>query len=243
MGKKFFLVLDDVWNENHDIWYYFQAPLKHGAPQSKILITTRNQKVAQVMCCTFTYSLKPLEDGDCWNLFVKHALNNQHHNADPNLIQISREIVKRCGGFPLSIKTLGSLLHKKLSFQYWEKILRSDIWELSENDSNIIPSLRLSYHYLPSNRKCCFVYCSIFPKGYYIDKNVLIQLWMANSLIDPTQKSMSLKEAEYEMFKDLESRSFFEPSIKGDDYFIMHDHVNDLAKSVTQEFLVRLEVD
>ncbi|KAI9115194.1 hypothetical protein K1719_013513 [Acacia pycnantha] len=243
MGKKFFLVLDDVWNENCKIWEVFQAPLKLAAPQSKILVTTRNQKVAKVMCCTFTHSLKPLEDGDCWNLFAKHAFNNQHHNADPDLIQIGRKIVNKCGGLPLAVKTLGSLLHKKPSFQYWDKILKSDFWELSENDSHIIPSLRLSYHYLPSNLKRCFAYCSIFPKDYDINKNVLIQLWMADGLICSTQKSISLEEAGNEIFNDLELRSFFEPSRKGDDYIIMHDLVNDLAKSVTQEFLVQLEVD
>ena len=74
-------------------------------------------------------------------------------------------------------------------------------------------------------------------------RSVQIQLWMTDGLIDPTEKSMSLEEAGYEMLKDLESRSFFEPSRKGDDYFIIHDLVNDLAKSVTPKFLVRLEVD
>ncbi|KAI9115289.1 hypothetical protein K1719_013608 [Acacia pycnantha] len=62
-------------------------------------------------------------------------------------------------------------------------------------------------------------------------------------LIYPTHKSLSLEEAGNEIFNDLESRSFFEPSRNGDDYFIMHDLVNNLAKSVTQEFLVQLEVD
>ncbi|KAI9115388.1 hypothetical protein K1719_013707 [Acacia pycnantha] len=32
MGKKFFLVLDDISNENCEIWEVFQAPLKHVAP-------------------------------------------------------------------------------------------------------------------------------------------------------------------------------------------------------------------
>ncbi|KAK4285347.1 hypothetical protein QN277_002055 [Acacia crassicarpa] len=243
MGKKFFLVLDDVWNENCKFWEDFRAPLKYAAPLSKILVTTRHRKVAQVICCTFIHSLKPLEGDDCWNLFAKHAFNNQHHATDPDLEEIGRKIVNRCGGLPLAIKTLGSLLHRKPSLQDWDKILKSVLWELSENDSHIIPSLRLSYHYLPSNLKRCFVYCSIFPKDYNIDKNVLIQLWMADGLIYPTQKNMSLEQAGNEVFNDLESRSFFEPSRNGDDYFIMHDLVNDLAKSVTQEFSVQLEVD
>ncbi|XP_028782692.1 putative disease resistance RPP13-like protein 1 [Neltuma alba] len=241
MGKKFFLVLDDVWNENCQIWEVFTAPLKNVVPQSKILVTTRNGRVAEVMCCASTYHLKPLEDRDCWDLFAKHAFNNQHYGADQDLIQIGREIVNKCGGLPLAIKTLGSLLHRKLSLQYWDKILKSEIWQLPESDSNTIPSLRLSYHYLPSNLKRCFAYCSIFPKDYDIDKNVLIQLWMADGLIYPTQRNMSLEEMGDEIFKDLESRSFFEPSKRGGNYFIMHDLLNDLAKSMAGEFFVWLD--
>ncbi|XP_028783809.1 putative disease resistance RPP13-like protein 1 [Neltuma alba] len=241
MGKKFLLVLDDVWNENREIWEDFQALLRQVAPQSKILVTTRNRKVAEVMCCTFTHPLMPLQEGDSWKLFAKHAFGNQHDNEDQNLEEIGRKIVNKCGGLPLAIKTLGSLLHRKLSSQYWDKILESEIWQLSENDSNTIPSLRLSYHYLPSNLKRCFAYCSIFPKDYDIDKNVLIQLWMADGLIYPTQRSTSLEETGDEIFKDLESRSFFEPSKIGGDYFIMHDLLNDLAKSIAGEFFVSLD--
>ncbi|XP_028782626.1 putative disease resistance RPP13-like protein 1 [Neltuma alba] len=240
-GKTLFLVLDDVWNENCQIWEVFTAPLRQVAPQSKILITTRNKIVAEVMCCAFTYPLKPLQDGDCCNLFVKHAFNNQPDAVGPDLVRIGKEIIKKCGGLPLAIKTLGSLLHIKLSFQHWNKILKSEFWALSEDHSNIVPSLRLSYHYLPSNLKRCFAYCSIFPKDYDIDKNVLIQLWMADGLIYPTQRSTSLEETGDEIFNDLESRSFFEPSKKGGDYFIMHDLLNDLAKSVAGEFFVSLD--
>ncbi|XP_028782600.1 putative disease resistance RPP13-like protein 1 [Neltuma alba] len=240
--KKFLLVLDDVWNEDSRIWEVFQAPLRQvAAPQSKILITTRNRKVAEVMCCTYSYPLKPLQEEDSWKLFAKHAFDNQHDDGDPNLKPIGRKIVNKCGGLPLAIKTLGSLLHRKLSSQYWGKILESEIWQLSENDSNTIPSLRLSYHYLPSNLKRCFAYCSIFPKDYDIDKNVLIQLWMADGLIYPTQRSMSFEETGDEIFKDLESRSFFEPSKRGGDYFVMHDLLNDLAKSMAGEFFVWLD--
>ncbi|XP_028783804.1 putative disease resistance RPP13-like protein 1 [Neltuma alba] len=239
MGKKFFLVLDDVWNCQS--WEVFTAPLRQVAPQSKILITTRDKTVAEVMFCAFTYPLKPLQDGDCWNLFVKHAFNNQPDVVDLDLVRIGKDIIKKCGGLPLAVKTLGSLLRIKLSFERWNKILKSELWALPEDHNNIIPSLRLSYHYLPSNLKRCFAYCSIFPKDYDIDRNVLIQLWMADGLIYPTQTSTNLEEMGDEIFKDLESRSFFEPSKTGGDYFIMHDLLNDLAKSVAGEFFVLLD--
>ncbi|XP_054817048.1 putative disease resistance RPP13-like protein 1 [Prosopis cineraria] len=209
MGENFFLILDDVWNENHQIWEVFQAPFNHVSLGSKIIVTTRSKRVAEVMHSTNVYDLKPLRHDDCWNLFAKYAFNDQHHVADQNLVEIGEDIVKKCGGLPLAIKSMGCLLRTE-SPRDWEKILKSDIWNLSEDDSNIIPSLRLSYHYLPSKQKRCFAYCSIFPKDYNIDRNVLIQLWMANGLLHASnQIRENLEEVGNEIFNALESRSFW----------------------------------
>uniref|UniRef100_A0A2P2NH97 NB-ARC domain-containing protein n=1 Tax=Rhizophora mucronata TaxID=61149 RepID=A0A2P2NH97_RHIMU len=44
--KKFFLVLDDVWNKDYIEWKDLQKPLMFGKKGSKILVTSRNQDVA-----------------------------------------------------------------------------------------------------------------------------------------------------------------------------------------------------
>jgi len=36
-GRKFLLIMDDVWNEDRDQWKSLQTPLKYGAKGSKIL--------------------------------------------------------------------------------------------------------------------------------------------------------------------------------------------------------------
>ncbi|XP_054790980.1 putative disease resistance RPP13-like protein 1 [Prosopis cineraria] len=235
--KKFFVVLDDVWNKNHAIWEAFRTPFNYGAPGSKFLITAREQGVAKVMRCTDIHFLEPLQNEYPWKLFAKHASSDQY--VDPGLESIGRRIINKRGGSPLAIKTLGSLLGTKLAPQYWDAILKSDIWSLSEDESNIIPSLRLSYHYLPSNLKRCFAFCSLFPKDHLIEKDVLIQLWMAEGLLHSPHTSKSFEEVGNEIFNDLESRL----SKKNGNCFVMHDLLNDLAKSVMGKFSVQLEID
>ncbi|XP_052297268.1 putative disease resistance protein RGA4 [Citrus sinensis] len=48
-GKKFLLVLDDVWNEDYSKWEPFYNCLKSGFHGSKILITTHKETVARIM--------------------------------------------------------------------------------------------------------------------------------------------------------------------------------------------------
>nr|CAD1828930.1 unnamed protein product [Ananas comosus var. bracteatus] len=47
--KRFLLVLDDVWNEDQERWEKLKVLFKDGKQGSKILVTTRSEKVAEIM--------------------------------------------------------------------------------------------------------------------------------------------------------------------------------------------------
>ena len=150
--------------------------------------------------------------------------------------------MKKCNGLPLAAKTLGGLLRLKLDPKEWVKILESNIWNFSDCESNILPALRLSYHFLPSHLKPCFAYCSIFPKNFKFKKEQLVLLWMAEDfLLHP--KGENLEEVGVEYFNDLASRSFFQRSSGRNQYYIMHDLLNDLALFVSGEFCFRMEAE
>ncbi|RVW81031.1 putative disease resistance RPP13-like protein 1 [Vitis vinifera] len=109
-GKKFFLVLDDVWNENYNNWDRLQTPFTVGLPGSKIIVTTRSDKVASVMRSVRIHHLGQLSFDDCWSLFAKHAFENGDSSLHPELQEIGKEIVKKCEGLPLAAKTSGCLI-------------------------------------------------------------------------------------------------------------------------------------
>ncbi|WVZ01692.1 hypothetical protein V8G54_022498 [Vigna mungo] len=241
MGKKFLLVLDDVWNERPSKWEAVQKPLVFGGQGSRILVTTRSEKVAVTMRSEKRL-LQVLKRDYCWELFAKHAFQNANPQPDSDFIEIGKKIVEKCNGLPLALKTMGSLLYNKSSLSEWESIMKSEIWDFSENESDILPALRLSYFHLPSHLKKCFAFCALFPKGYWFDKEWLIQLWMAQNFLENPLQKKSPKEVGEEYCNDLLSWSFFQQS-RDEEEFIMHDLLNDLAKYVCEDICIRLGVD
>nr|ACZ74653.1 CNL-B28 [Phaseolus vulgaris] len=240
-GKKFLLVLDDVWNERPAEWEAVRTPLSCGAPGSRILVTARSEKVASSMRSE-VHLLKQLGEDECWKVFENHALKDGDLELNDELMKVGRRIVEKCKGLPLALKTIGCLLSTKSSVSDWKNIMESDIWELPKEHSEIIPALFLSYRHLPSHLKRCFAYCALFPKDYRFEKEELILLWMAHNFLQSPQHIRHPEEVGEEYFNDLLSRSFFQHS-HGERCFVMHDLLNDLAKYVCADFCFRLKFD
>lgn len=239
MRKKFLVVLDDLWNENYNLWDVLKSPFESGAHGSKIILTTRSEIVASKMGNVGIYRLEAISNGKCWSLFVKHAFNDSDLSAYADLEEIGKEIVKKCKGLPLAVKSLAGLLRSVIDPEEWRRILQSDIW-LESSRNNILPALWLSYHYLPPNLKQCFAYCSIFPKDYIYQKEDLILLWMAEGFLKPV-KGKRIEDVGEDYFRDLISRSLFQRLSRDESTVIMHDLVHDLATFISGEFCFRLE--
>ncbi|XP_059651919.1 putative disease resistance RPP13-like protein 1 [Cornus florida] len=240
-GKKFLLVLDDVWNENYDVWDLLRRPFRSGAPKSRIIVTTRHENVAKVMRSVPSHHIEQLSFEDSWSLFAKHAFQNEDFSAYLDLEMIGKEIVNKCRVLPLAVKSLGGLLRSERDIEEWKSILESEMWHLQ---SNILPALRLSYHYLTSHLKRCFAYCSMFLKDHEFEKEELVQLWMAEGFVQrPPKGNKSMEDEGNNYFSELISRSFFQRLSGTNSSFVMHDLVHDLAEFVSGEFCFKLEND
>ncbi|XP_070681178.1 putative disease resistance RPP13-like protein 1 [Malus domestica] len=201
-GKKFLLILDDVRNTfDYELWERLQLPFRSGAPGSKIIVTTRDAKVARTMGATEVYDLQCISHDNCWKIFGQHAFKD----ILPNFGLLQDKVVARCSGLPLAARSLGGLLGSK-EYKEWEEILNNESWSLSDEESDILPVLKLSYYYLPSSLKRRFAYCSILPNGYKFGETQLILMWMAEGLLKQPKERKDMEDTGADYFGELLSR-------------------------------------
>ncbi|KAJ4715558.1 putative Nbs-lrr resistance protein [Melia azedarach] len=238
-GKRYLLVLDDIWNDNSSRWSDLQDLLRNGARGSKIVVTTRSERVANIMSSPpLIYVLRGLTEDKSWILFTKVAFELGKEPKDWSLVAIGKDIVAKCVGVPLAIRTIGRLLYRK-SKEYWLIFRDQELSEIIQEEGDILPILKLSYDHLSSRLKQCFAYCALFPKDYIFEKENLIQLWMAQGFLSTSMKNQRLEDVGDEYFMDLLSGTFLQ-ELKEEARFPqgrvmpckMHVLMHDLAQSV-----------
>jgi leucine-rich repeat protein SHOC2 len=66
-GKRYLLVLDDVWNESYEKWAQLRTYLMCGAQGSHVVLTTRSMMVAQTMGVSVVHVLNGLTPAESWS--------------------------------------------------------------------------------------------------------------------------------------------------------------------------------
>ncbi|KAB2086065.1 hypothetical protein ES319_A04G003000v1 [Gossypium barbadense] len=235
-GKKYLLVLDDIWNDERENWISLKELLIGGAKGSRIIVTTRSFKVAKITSKCQPHVLKGLSDYDGWSLFKEIAFEQRYADStDSAFVEIGQQILERCGGVPLVIRTIASTLSYKETEKEWCSFKDNELARISQNEGNILPTLKLSYDHLPAHLKHCFAYCRLYPKDYIIDVQTLVQFWVAQGFVKQSNETRSLQETGFGYFKELVERSFFQEVIKERHLNMtckMHDLMHDLAEFV-----------
>ena len=209
-GKKYLIVLDDLWNEDSSEWLRLRNLLMVGKRGSRILVTTRTESVARITGAPSWHALRGLPEEKAWSLFVKVAFEQGQEPKNKALVVVGRKIVEKCDGLPLAIRTIGSLLFLNTSEIEWQSFLDNELSKIGQQENKISLTLKLSYDHLPSHLKQCFAYCRLFPKDYRIDVNTLINLWAAQGFImleGPRQRFVDIGK---KYFMELFWRSFFQ---------------------------------
>ncbi|TYH20954.1 hypothetical protein ES288_A04G003900v1 [Gossypium darwinii] len=210
-GKKYLLVLDDIWNEERENWVSLKELLIGGAEGSRIIVTTRSFKVAKITSKCQPYVLKGLSDFDAWSLFKEIPFEQRYADStDSAFVEIGQQILER-NRKGVAIMNLLEYLKTKVIFY-----------------------LHLSYDHLPAHLKHCFACCRLYPKDYEIDVQTLVQFWVAQGFVKQSNGTQSLHEIGFGYFKELAERSFFQ-EVKERHLIMtckMHDLMHDLAEFI-----------
>ncbi|XP_078150983.1 uncharacterized protein LOC144546291 isoform X2 [Carex rostrata] len=240
-GKTILLVLDDVWNENQSLWELFRVSFME-ARMVRILVTTRNKNVADVMQSTACFSPTNLPESSCWQLFEYYASSGTSDIVPTHLVYIGKEIMRKCGGLPLAVKLIASLLSHETDVEGWREILKSDIWE-SNPSNDIFPALQISYARLPDHLKPCFLFCSLYPKDYLLEKMKLIELWISHGYIKSKGKRR-ITEIGGEYYEELKERSILDDfSSQSSECCKLHDIIHDLARHNSENEHYTVEIN
>ncbi|KAM0866362.1 hypothetical protein ACQ4PT_042679 [Festuca glaucescens] len=189
------IVLDSLWAKDEEVNGLKQMLLTGRQTESKIIVTTHSDKVANRMSTSPPYNLSALSEDDCLKIFSQRAMTG---HSDPLFREYGDEIVRRCDGTPLVANFLGSVVNaQRQRHEIWQAAKDKEMWKIEEDYpedkiSPLFPSFKIVYYNMPHELRLCFVYCSIFPKGSPIDKKKLIQQWIALDMIESRHGTLPL---------------------------------------------------
>uniref|UniRef100_A0A0E0J385 NB-ARC domain-containing protein n=1 Tax=Oryza nivara TaxID=4536 RepID=A0A0E0J385_ORYNI len=246
--EKFLLVLDDVWfdkSNNQSEWDLLLNPLlvsqKGG---SKVLVTSRSKTLPAALFCEEVIDLENMKENDFLALFKHYAFSGaviRDLQLHGKLEEIAERICKRLGKSPLAAKVVGSQLKGKIDSTAWKDALAINIDNLREP----MEALSWSYQKLHPYLQRCFLYCSLFPKGFKYKIDELVHLWVAEGLVDSGNLNKSMEDTGRDYFNEMVSVSFFQPisEMPFSKRYSMHDLLHELAESLSKEDYFRLEDD
>jgi hypothetical protein len=214
-GKNILIILDDLWEDNDQFQLdELKKMLKVSEDIQKIIviITTRNEIVANDLYTIRPYKLSLLSDDSCWTI-IKQKSDLDSRPDKKQLEQIGKDIARKCGGVALAAKVIGHMLRTFTSDE-WESVRKSNIWNLSTSQEThpVLSSLRLTYSYMPSPLRLCFAYCAIFPKGHNMVKDDLIHQWISLGFIETTHV-LTTRQLGEKYITQLIGLSFLENSV------------------------------
>ncbi|KAJ3684771.1 hypothetical protein LUZ61_013935 [Rhynchospora tenuis] len=233
-GKCYFIVLDDVWTT--DLWENLKISLPEENNGSRILITSRSLDVAMAANGgTEPYKLRYLNKHESLELLFKKAFpvrEPEFHRYHTVLNKVAKQLVKKCGGLPLALIVLGSILSRReRTCNAWQRVNETLNWH-DKAANRCSEVLLLSYVDLPYYLKSCFLYFASFPEDYKISAKHVMRMWIAEGFV-PRYGKGTIEDRAQNYFDELIQRCLLQSAEKSWNgnckRCLMHDLVREMA--------------
>ncbi|KAL3820458.1 hypothetical protein ACJIZ3_006363 [Penstemon smallii] len=243
--KDLVLILDDVWH-NIDLE---KLGNPHHLNGCKLIITTRSLEVCRRIGCHELIPVQTLLEEEAWNLFKE--ILGQRTTLTRQVEEIANDVVKVCGGLPLGIVTMAASMRGVTNIHVWNNTL-TELNSLSQGDweDSVFVVLKYSFDRLYpkynrednirngyTNLQLCFLYCSLYPEDYKIDKGILISKFISEKFIDQRKRRGEEYDLGHAMLDKLVNLCLLESTRlrNGSEAVKMHDLVRNMALKITRD--------
>ncbi|KAF8772832.1 hypothetical protein HU200_005216 [Digitaria exilis] len=239
-GKCFLLVLDDVWVNcgNQKEWHILLDAVNAGQRGSRILVTAQTKDAATALGAQEHIPIPDLGKDHYLSLFLHHALQGTVGD-DGEYERIGRRIVEKLHRSPIAAVTVAKRLQRNSSIDFWETTANLDV--LNET----MGALWWSYQQLGADIRRCFEYCSMFPRGYMLKREMLVHLWIAQGFVKTSDAAEEMEDLGKRYFDELLTFSFLQVqrTIIGTEQFKIHDLLHELAERVAGTDFLRIDAN
>ncbi|KAB2609920.1 TMV resistance protein N-like [Pyrus ussuriensis x Pyrus communis] len=137
-------------------------------PGSRVIITTRDEHLLKLLKVDKIYPAQKMNEKEALELFSWHAFENRC--PDEGYYELSKKVVSYCGGLPLALQVLGSLLIDRGQAE-WKNQLEK-LKTIPEEE--ILEKLRISFRGLDVQQKAIFLDISCYFVG--MDKDYVAKI-------------------------------------------------------------------
>ncbi|XP_016714003.2 disease resistance protein At4g27190 isoform X2 [Gossypium hirsutum] len=237
-GRKFLLVLDDVW-ESIDL-EAVGIPDPSSENGSAIILATRNLEVCDNMRFINMIEVGTLSNEEAWKLFCEQV--GRVVNI-PGILPFARVIVERCGGLPLLVIVTGRALSGEEDVFAWEQAFKQFSGPCGDlrNRNDVIQLLKFSFDRLEVHDiQSCFLHCAFFPEDQEVNISEFVTYCIEEGLI--AGNTADAYKRGHEIITVLVHAFLLETTSSSS--IIMHDMMRDLALAILlqekgSQFLLR----
>ncbi|KAL8490361.1 hypothetical protein ACS0TY_026031 [Phlomoides rotata] len=188
-GKRYLIVLDDLWNQS--VSAYLQSSFPDNQNGSRVVLTSRLKYVGEDVNGKHFLDMRLLDEDESWDLLREKVFVGV--SCPPHLENAGKKIAEKCDGLPLTIVTIADLL-SKVPESLWIDVATKRKHKLFVDAYDQISQvLNTSYEILFDFLKISFLYIGVFPLKYEIPQSRLINLWIAEEIIELVFEEKSIE--------------------------------------------------
>ncbi|KAB2067405.1 hypothetical protein ES319_A09G224200v1 [Gossypium barbadense] len=174
-------------------------------------------------------NVQRLSDEDAESFFWEIVGSDLKSN--PDIKPVAKHIIKECGGMPLLIKLIGNRLAKVDDPAIWRDLLsqlRSPTMEPLEPLEEVYKAFKLVYEKLSEEMKPCLLYWAVFPAGYEIFRDHIIDCWRAEQFFSSQRKLPRTRDRGHAILDEFVRKSLLEKGRKWG-HFKMYEYFQRVA--------------